>query len=260
MLDQTGGEQILIVPKDENISIQIWSLRFNNDELVRDNLIYENRRTSKNFVLNTNVIRPEGAPKYKMIIYTPNAYAEYYFSYNGKDGTPEVEFITAKKYTNTDKFSFHEMGYMFTNKETDIVSIFGEPSERQTMPLLGDDTGTKLIYGETVFEIDNYNGKVYLAIIHDNKIYHTRNVKVGDDMQSVIDKFPNSGSSQKIKLDGDRTYSILYGIYRHMQDSGIIEYVAETPVSITYSNENSTVVFELENGKVSKVRYGITLT
>ena len=261
----TTDEHILIIPKYKNTSIQIWSLRYENDKLVRDNLEYENRRTADNFVLDANIMRPEGMPRYKMVVYTPDSYAEYIFSYNGKDGNPELEYISAAAPKRSDKFSFHEMGYMFTNKKNDIVSIYGEPSEKRTVPFMGDEKATELIYGSSVFDFEGTeekDGILYSSIVSDNKTAHPRGVKIGDDMKSILDKFPNSGSTKKIKFEdnADRTYSVLYGKYFHMQDFGIIEYVGDTPVGITYSTESSSVVFELENGKVSKVRYQIPLT
>jgi hypothetical protein len=95
-LDETE-EHILIIPKLENTRIEIWSLKYVEDKLVSDKLVYNNKKTPNNFVLDAKVTRAEGIPQYKMLVYTPDASAEYIFSYNGKDGNSELEYISAAK-------------------------------------------------------------------------------------------------------------------------------------------------------------------
>lgn len=93
-LDETN-EQILLIPKNTNSTISIWSLKFADNNLVSNKKIYECEKTPENFVLSTKLIRPEGIPQYKVEITSENSNSEYIFSYDGKNGTPNIEYISA---------------------------------------------------------------------------------------------------------------------------------------------------------------------
>ena len=93
-LDETT-EQILLIPKNTNSTISIWSLEFIDNNLVPNKKIYECEKTPENFVLSTKLIRPEGIAQYKVEITSENLTSEYIFSYDGKNGTPNIEYISA---------------------------------------------------------------------------------------------------------------------------------------------------------------------
>ncbi len=92
-LDETN-EQILLIPKNTNSTISIWSLEFTDNNLVPNKKIYECEKTPENFVLSTKLSRPEGIPQYKVEITSENLTSEYIFSYDGKNGTPDIEYIS----------------------------------------------------------------------------------------------------------------------------------------------------------------------
>ena len=46
-------------------------------------------------MLGTKLRRPEGIPQYKVEITSENLTSEYIFSYDGKNGTPDIEYISA---------------------------------------------------------------------------------------------------------------------------------------------------------------------
>lgn len=98
-LDDTN-EHILIIPKSINSSISIWALEFKDNSLVPSKKVYEKDKTPENFVLDAKIIRPEGIPQYKIEITLGNSTNEYIFSYDGKNGTPNIEYIKAKQITN----------------------------------------------------------------------------------------------------------------------------------------------------------------
>ncbi|ARC86068.1 putative lipoprotein [Clostridium argentinense CDC 2741] len=93
-LDETS-EQILLIPRNTNSTISIWSLKFTDNNLVPNKKIYECEKTPENFVLSTKLISPEGIPQYKVEITSENLTSEYIFSYDGKNGTPNIEYISA---------------------------------------------------------------------------------------------------------------------------------------------------------------------
>ncbi|WP_291579599.1 hypothetical protein [Clostridium sp. UBA6640] len=93
-LDETN-EQILLIPRSTNSTLSIWSLEFTDNNLVPNKKIYECEKTPENFVLSTKLIRPEGIPQYKVEITSGDLTSEYIFSYDGKNGTPNIEYISA---------------------------------------------------------------------------------------------------------------------------------------------------------------------
>lgn len=87
------GEDVLLIPKNENTTIQVWSIKHENGELVQDKMIYVEKNIEDNFVLKIKINRPEGIPSYKIIISNGNNSNEYLFHYNGKSGTPNIEYV-----------------------------------------------------------------------------------------------------------------------------------------------------------------------
>lgn len=93
-LDETE-EKILFVPRYEHTTIEIYALEFKEgDENLTEKKIYSNLDCREDFCLELQAIRPEGIPNYKISILLPNSIQkEYIFSYNGKDGNPNLEYI-----------------------------------------------------------------------------------------------------------------------------------------------------------------------
>lgn len=90
-----ASEQILLIPRNTNSTISIWSLEFIDNKLVPNKKIYKCEKTPENFVLSTKLIRPEGIPQYKAEITSEKLISEYIFSYDGKNGIPNIEYISA---------------------------------------------------------------------------------------------------------------------------------------------------------------------
>ncbi|MEA4988822.1 MAG: hypothetical protein VB095_12260 [Anaerovorax sp.] len=93
-LDETD-EKILFIPRYEHTTIDIYALEYDEKiENLSDKKIYSNTDSKKDFCLELQAIRPEGIPNYKISIGLPNdLQKEYIFSYDGKDGNPNMEYI-----------------------------------------------------------------------------------------------------------------------------------------------------------------------
>lgn len=94
ILDETN-ERFLLIPAEGTDKITVWSIEYVDDELKRTGEVYVNRSISDNFVLDMTVMRPEGGPYYELTIEGTEGVADYYISYNGKDGNPNIEYISA---------------------------------------------------------------------------------------------------------------------------------------------------------------------
>ncbi|WP_206457927.1 hypothetical protein [Anaerovorax sp. IOR16] len=92
--DETD-EKMLFIPRYEHTTIDVYALEYDEEvENLAEKKIYSNTDSKKDFCLEFRAIRPEGIPNYKVSIGLPNGIQkEYIFSYNGKDGNPNMEYI-----------------------------------------------------------------------------------------------------------------------------------------------------------------------
>lgn len=94
--DKTSMESILIIPANNKMNIEIKTLVFENNNLKEDKTIYKEENTADGFGLLLKASRPEGIPALKIFIDDNDMSGEYILQYNGKDGTPDIEYIVKK--------------------------------------------------------------------------------------------------------------------------------------------------------------------
>ncbi len=88
------NETLLLLPVHNQSTIEIKNLTWDNGELKEIGTAYRVESTEDGYGLFLTAMRPEGPPFYKMIVTGPEGKVEYLISYNGKDGTPEVETLS----------------------------------------------------------------------------------------------------------------------------------------------------------------------
>lgn len=94
--DKTSKESILIIPMYNNMSIEIKELILKNDNLEDGKTLYKAENTKDGFGLLVKAFRPCGMPALKIHIKDNDTNGEYILEYNGKDGTPDTEYILRK--------------------------------------------------------------------------------------------------------------------------------------------------------------------
>ncbi|MBN7773127.1 hypothetical protein [Clostridium aminobutyricum] len=92
---QDTEEKIIVIPRDAHASVELYTV----DDIseagdITASKFYTNEDCGKDFAMELQAIRPEGLPNYKLLIQLPNGTEkEYFISYNGKDGNPNLEYI-----------------------------------------------------------------------------------------------------------------------------------------------------------------------
>lgn len=259
------GDRILVIPKYAKSVIKIYSITSENGSYNRVEQVYSNKSTQESFVLDLCVERSDSNPKFKIVIYTPTDYAEYIlFAAKGGDGSFEYIVSDLGKLGKTNEFSYNEMGYIFMQGTDYLKSIYGEPTKTETIDFLGDETATRLTFGESVFDVDNTFDSIYYATITNDKIHHPRGIKIGDSLPIVLSKFPNFSDGDTVNFDENDVnkgeYQLLYGEYMHMRNFGYIHYVDDIVTEVVYSNQGTALIFGFENNRVISVSYAIPLT
>lgn len=88
-------ESALIIPKYNNMKISVYTSNIKGEDVLKDKLLYETKN-KENYGFLFHYERPEGMPL--IITIEGNGISEeYFYSYNGKDGTPEFEYIKKNK-------------------------------------------------------------------------------------------------------------------------------------------------------------------
>lgn len=95
--DKTSLESLILIPKYNNMNIEIKTIVFENDDFREDKTVYKEEKTKDGYGLLLKAIRPCGAPGLKICIEGNGMSGEYILSYNGKDGTPDIEYIVKKE-------------------------------------------------------------------------------------------------------------------------------------------------------------------
>ena len=88
-------ESALIIPKYNNMKISVYRADYKDDKIIKNELMYETKN-KENYGFLLRHERPEGMTLI-IVIEGDNISEEYYYSYNGKDGTPEYEYIRQNK-------------------------------------------------------------------------------------------------------------------------------------------------------------------
>ena len=89
------NESALFVPKYNNMKISVYNTEINDNKVEKNKLLYETKyKENYGFLFHND--RPEGIPL--IITVEGNGISvDYYYSYNGKDGTPDFEYIKANQ-------------------------------------------------------------------------------------------------------------------------------------------------------------------
>ncbi len=88
-------ESALIIPKYNDMKISVYTSNIKGEDVLKDKLLFETKN-KENYGFLFHQERPEGMPL--IITVEGNGISEeYFYSYNGKDGTPEIEYIRQNK-------------------------------------------------------------------------------------------------------------------------------------------------------------------
>lgn len=95
VLEETE-ERFLLIPSESIDKINIWRIEFIENNFIKTGIVYENVDIDDDFVLDLVAMRPEGGPHYQLSISGKEGKADYFITYNGKEGTPNIEYILAE--------------------------------------------------------------------------------------------------------------------------------------------------------------------
>ena len=152
---------------------------------------------------------------------------------------------------------FGKNDYIALNsKSSELTKLFGKPKEYTRKYNNGIDKWTQTLYYkfgkfETYTDDKSKEDFVYMIEIDSNLINGPRNIRVGDDVNSVIAKFPN----YKHDISGDK--KVLYNIeYMIAELSAYVLYENGKIKGIYYSDDTDRtyINFEIKNDKVDKIK------
>lgn len=93
VFDEAEQDRVRIIPRSTDARLELWEITYEHNEFTKTNLVYERAVAGEGFVLGGSIARPEGVPQYVLVL-SDSAYTlEYLFSYDGKDGVPNLELI-----------------------------------------------------------------------------------------------------------------------------------------------------------------------
>lgn len=94
---EESEDKILILPIKNGIDIRIEKVKYENSKLITESIVTENKNTPDGYGLYLTATRSEGIPLYQIVISDKDTSSTYILQYNGKDGTPPIEWILPEK-------------------------------------------------------------------------------------------------------------------------------------------------------------------
>ena len=88
-----GQDKILILPIKNGTSISVEKVKYENNKMITESIVTESKNTPDGYGLYLTATRSEGIPQYQIVISDKDTSATYILQYNGKDGTPPIEWI-----------------------------------------------------------------------------------------------------------------------------------------------------------------------
>jgi hypothetical protein len=92
---EPSEEGFLLIPAAEVEEIVIWQLEYDGADFARTEAVYRNFDPEDDYILDLVVMRPEGGPHYQLSFITEKGETTYYIAYDGRDGSPNIEYIKA---------------------------------------------------------------------------------------------------------------------------------------------------------------------
>jgi hypothetical protein len=97
LIIEESPEKFLLIPAEKVEEIVVWRLEFDGTNFVRSQEVYNNYDPDDDYVLEIEVIRPEGGPHYEISFIADHGETNYYVAYDGKEGNPNIEYIFFEK-------------------------------------------------------------------------------------------------------------------------------------------------------------------
>jgi len=86
-------DKLLILPIKNGIDIRIEKVKYENSKFITESIVTETKNTPEGYGLYLTATRSEGIPLYQIVISDKDTSSTYILQYNGKDGTPPIEWI-----------------------------------------------------------------------------------------------------------------------------------------------------------------------
>lgn len=221
---EESEDKILILPIKNGIDIRIEKVNYENSKLITQSIVTENKNTPDGYGLYLTATRSEGIPLYQIVISDKDTSSIYILQYNGKDGTPPIEWILPEKSDTTD------------------------PSTKAILPELKDSTQTTINYQltENVYKVKSVT------------VNYPQIINLGDDdkqksINEIIKKNALEGFNEGI--DNNLTLEINYNIQLKTPNFLSIQYYGLSTIKgAAYpTNEFYTTNIDMENGKKLKL-------
>lgn len=89
------GEEIVVVAAIDDVTMEIWSVEYADNNLVEKELVHKRTNMKKNEAINIKAVLPEGIPNYKIKGNCNKGNFEYDIaSHDGKNGDTHLQYIS----------------------------------------------------------------------------------------------------------------------------------------------------------------------
>lgn len=163
-------------------------------------------------------------------------------------------------------FSYQEISDIFDLKESDVLTIYGQPDDIIESPYFEYGTSKEYDFGDNRFGFVSYNEQadtyLYFAYLADNLISAPRDIQIGDDLKTVLKAFPDGSDKTRYPLEGyddqhEAEYRLLYGEYMYMESYGILIYQQDEAVEIEYADQGAVMRLHIDEDKLTNIEYMI---
>lgn len=86
-------ENFLLIPSEKVEEVSIWELEFDGSDFTRKQSVFSNFNPEDEYILQLVTMRPEGGPHFELSLISDDGETSYDIAYDGKDGSPNIEYI-----------------------------------------------------------------------------------------------------------------------------------------------------------------------
>lgn len=228
--DVENGEKLLVIPKYKGSQVIVQRVELEGNDFVVKDTVYNKDETEEKYGLLLETARPEGIPYLNISISSGREVVNYLVSYNGKTGTPDIEYLTIGK---TEEVKEHEQ-----DQEKQVIQAITEGNYLDGYNLLHQDE-VDIDYDEEieileVYSIAGYNEDGRLML--DDGQEWALIIREGDQIYPIFPKTHIQLGRLEYKVYTDYDEEIFHILISKIQGAGITMY------DCYYDQESNTFI------------------
>jgi len=152
-------------------------------------------------------------------------------------------------------FSLDDVEAMFQSSEQTLTEAYGFSGEISEISFDEGPILTLHAYPSSRYYFEASSGYLYAAYICDHALPHSRDIRIGDPVQTVLQRYAQMGTA----VPESEACAVLYNIENEAYSYGRIFYNGNAIEKIVFCYDSITLTYVVADDIVSEIQYEIRL-